>query len=140
MLPGAMLRLEKGHEVEGDLDVAVLVRPFATPIRQVLSVFSVAAPPQSIRKRLTNAFVAIKHRGSWFCTDARGHVSSVSSMRRPTTSTWWTILSDGHVHSILTVQVKSRQRCVLGLGWHVRTPHHLRDTNVIPTENIKAEP
>jgi hypothetical protein len=134
------MRLEKGQEVEGGLGVVVLIGPFASPIRHVLAAFSVAAPPRSIRERLTNALLAIKHRGSWFARMIAAKFPSTSSMRRPTTSTWLTSLSDGHVHSILTVQVKSRQRCELSLGWQVRTPHHLRDTNVIPTENMKTEP
>jgi hypothetical protein len=68
------MRLEKGQEVEGGLDMVMLIGPFASPVRHVLAAFSVAAPPRSIRERLTKALLAIKHRGSWFCTDDRGHV------------------------------------------------------------------
>jgi hypothetical protein len=55
--------------------MTVLARPSATPLRHLLAAFSMAALPQSSRKRPANAFVAMKHRGSWFCTDDRGHVS-----------------------------------------------------------------
>jgi hypothetical protein len=55
--------------------MTVLARPSATPLRHLLAAFSMAALPQSSRKRPANAFVAMKHRGSWFCTDDRGHGS-----------------------------------------------------------------
>jgi len=53
----------------------VLVRPPATRLRLLLAAFSMAGLPELRRKRPANAFVAMKHRGSWFCTDDRGHVS-----------------------------------------------------------------
>ncbi len=63
--------------IEGP-NMVVLVRPFATTLRRVLAAFSMAALRQSSRKRLANAFVAIKQGGSWFCMNDRSHVPSVS--------------------------------------------------------------
>jgi hypothetical protein len=67
--------VELGREIEGQLRMMVLVQPSATPLGHVLAAFSMAGLPELRRKRPANAFVAMKHRGSWFCTDDRGHVS-----------------------------------------------------------------
>jgi hypothetical protein len=75
IVAGSLMGLDAGHETEGQLRTMVLVRPSAMPRCHVLAAFSVAALPQSSRKRPAKSFVAMKHRGSWFCTDDRGHVS-----------------------------------------------------------------
>jgi hypothetical protein len=120
------MRLEKGQEVEGGLDVVVLIRPFASPVRHVLAAFSVAAPPRSIRERLTNALLAIKHRGSWFCTDDRGQVSehffhaASDHVNMEVDPLGWPRGCDPSRASEVAPTVR------IGLGWQVRTPHHLR--------------
>ncbi|WP_346893867.1 hypothetical protein [uncultured Roseibium sp.] len=136
-----LLRLVSGHEIQGQLGMVLLLRSFATPLRHILAAFSMTALTQSSRKRLANSFVAMAHRGSWFCTDDRSHATfpGISSMRPSSTAGWISMLSWSHEHPILTMPVKSHQRCVLGLGWRVRTPHHLRDTDIAPTENMKTE-
>jgi hypothetical protein len=53
----------------------VLLRPFATSMRHILAALSMAALPQSSRKRPANFFVAVTHRGTWFYVDDRDHVS-----------------------------------------------------------------
>jgi hypothetical protein len=119
-----------GDEIEGQLGVVVLLRPFATPLRYILAAFSMAALPQSSRKRPANSFVAMKHRGSWFCTDNRSHGSErffIAALDHVNMVAYMvTYVLVGHERPILTMPVKSRQRCVLGLGWHVQIPHHLR--------------
>jgi hypothetical protein len=126
IVPDVLMGLDLGHEIESHLRMTVLVRHFATRFRHLLAAFSMAGLPELRRKRPANAFVAMKHRGGWFCTDNRGQVferffnaasNKVNMVIDPL---------GGRARPILTVPVKSRQRCVLGLGWQVRTPHHLR--------------
>ena len=66
--------LDLGHEIESHLRMTVLVRHFATRLRHLLAAFSIAGLPELRRKRPANAFVAMKHRGGWFCTDNRSQV------------------------------------------------------------------
>jgi hypothetical protein len=67
--------VDAGHEIERHLRMMVLVRPSAACLRHLLAAFSMAGLPELRRKRPANAFVAIKHRGSWFSTDERSHIS-----------------------------------------------------------------
>jgi hypothetical protein len=75
IVAGSLMGLDAGHEIERHLRMMVLVRPSATHLRHLLTAFSMAQLPQSSRKRQANAFVPMKYRGSWFCTDDRGYVS-----------------------------------------------------------------
>jgi hypothetical protein len=117
----------------------VPIRSFATSLRHLRAAFPMAGLPELRRKRPANAFVAMKHRGGWFCTDNRSQVFERFFNAASNHVNMVIDLLGRRARPILTVPVKSRQRCVLGLGWHVRTPHHVRDTNIIPTENMKTE-
>jgi hypothetical protein len=128
IVPGVLMRLVLGHEIEGLLRMVLLLRPFATPLRHVLAAFSMAALPQSSRKRPANSLFAMKHRGSWSARMIVATVPSVSSLRPSTTSKTDIDTLGGHERATLTVPLKSHQRCVWALRWHIRTPHHLRNT------------
>jgi hypothetical protein len=56
--PGVLIGPDQGHKIESNLRMTVLVRLFATPLGHVLAAFSVAALPQSSRKRPAKSFVA----------------------------------------------------------------------------------
>jgi hypothetical protein len=80
-LPGVLLRLVLGHEIEGLLRMVLRLRPFATPLRHVLAAFSKAVLPQSRRKSPANNFVTVEHRGIWSARMIVATVPSVSSAR-----------------------------------------------------------
>jgi hypothetical protein len=61
--------------------MALLLRPFATPLRHVLAAFSMAVLPQTRRKRPANIFVAVDHRGIWSAQMIVATVPSVSPAR-----------------------------------------------------------
>jgi hypothetical protein len=87
IVPGVLMRLVLGHEIEGLLRMVLLLRPFSTPLRHVLAAFSKAVLPQSRRKRPANNFVTVEHRGIWSARMIVATVSSVSSLRPSTRST-----------------------------------------------------
>jgi hypothetical protein len=125
-VPGVLMGLVLGHEIEGNLRMMVLVQPSATPLGHVLAAFSMAGLPELRRKRLTNALPAFKHRGSWFCTDDRGHVSehffhaASDHVNMEVDPLGWPRGCDPSRASEVAPTVR------IGLGWQVRTPHHLR--------------
>jgi hypothetical protein len=73
-VPGALMGPDAGHEIERHLRMMVLVRHSAACLRHLLAAFSMAGLPELRRKRPANAFVTMKHRGSWFYTDNRSQV------------------------------------------------------------------
>jgi hypothetical protein len=59
------LRLEQSQEIDGNLDMTLLVRPFATPVRHALAAVAVAALPQiafadaDLAKQLANPIASM---------------------------------------------------------------------------------
>jgi hypothetical protein len=60
-----LLRLEQSQEIDGNLDMTLLVRPFATPVRHALAAVAVAALPQiafadaDLAKQLANPIASM---------------------------------------------------------------------------------